>query len=283
MQATNNCRRHRNAQQAQQQIGKQIQDDAKQRNADHTTMEEIARDTGGTAYFNTNGLSEAVARVNNQGSYFYTITYTPTNTATDGKYRKIQVKLGREDSGNKLAYRRGYYAADTKEAKAETSRPAGDPLHPFMGPGMPNMTQIPLAVRLQRIATPASAAKPSGDNPNLKAPLTRYRVDFVIAASGLQLEASTDGSRHGKIEATILVYNHEGVALNWIVRNLDLDMDSVRYTTVQANGVNFYLDIDVPNGGVILRSGVFDLNATLAGTLEIPLSSIVTPSANGHL
>jgi VWFA-related protein len=262
-----------------------LQQDSVQRNANHTAMQVIAQDTGGAATVNTNGLSEAVTRVIDQGSYFYTMTYTPTNAATDGKYRKIQVKLSREDSGEgyKLAYRRGYYAADTKEAKAEAAKPAGDPLHPFMGPGMPNTTQIPLALRVQRIATPAAAAKPSGDNPDLKGPLTRYHVDFVIAASGLELDPNPDGSRHGKIEATIVAYDHEGVALNWIVRSLDLDMDAARYVQVKANGVNFSLDIDVPNGGVSLRGGVFDLNANLAGTLEIPLSSVAGPSQNSHL
>jgi hypothetical protein len=43
---------------------------------------------------------------------------------------------------------------------------------------------------------------------------------------------------------------------------------------VQANGVNVYLEIDAPDEGVTLRGGVYDLNANLAGTLEIPLSSI---------
>ncbi len=276
--------------------------DAVQRNANHTTMDEIARETGGKAFYNTNGLNDALARIADSGSYFYTMTYTPTNTAAYGKFRKIQVKLSREDSGSgaKLAYRRGYYAADAKEIKAEAAKPPGDPLHPFMGPGMPASTQIPLALRLQRIAAQPGAgvpgdapplqarnqvppAKPAGDNPDLKAPLTRYRVDFVIAASGLQLDPAPDSSRHGKIEATIVIYNREGVAVNWTVRNVNLDMDAARHAQVKANGVNFSLDIDVPKDGVTLRGGVFDLNADLAGTLEIPLSSVVGPAQNSHL
>jgi VWFA-related protein len=289
-----------NAQQAQQQLSHSLVIGAQERNAGHNAMDEIAQETGGTAIYNSNGLGDAAGRIVDQGSYFYTLTYTPTNAATDGGFRKIQVKLAREVSGYKLAYRRGYYAADTKEAKAAADKPAGDPLHPFMGPGMPNSTQIPIALRVQRVATQPGAAepgnaaplqtrgqvpppKPAGDNPNLKAPLTRYRVDFVIAASGLSLDADPDGSHHGKIEATIVIYNHEGQAVNWMVRNVDLDMDAARYAEVKSNGVNFSLDIDVPNGGLTLRSGIFDLNANLAGTLQIPLSSVVVPSPNSHL
>ena len=67
-----------------------LQSDSVQRNANHTTMQVIAQDTGGAAYFNTNGLADAVAHVVDQGSYFYTVTYTPTNTATDENTAKFR-------------------------------------------------------------------------------------------------------------------------------------------------------------------------------------------------
>jgi hypothetical protein len=57
-------------------------------------MEEIAKDTGGAAFYGTNSLTDALARVADHGSYFYTLTYTSTNPATDGRFGKIQVKLG---------------------------------------------------------------------------------------------------------------------------------------------------------------------------------------------
>jgi VWFA-related protein len=290
------------AQAAQQQLGQSLQNDALLRNGSHGAMDEIAQETGGIAYYNGNGLAGAVARIVDQGSYFYTLTYTPTNPAPDGKFRKIQVKLAKAD-GAKLSYRRGYYAAEPKEAKAEAAKPAGDPLHPYMGPGMPASTQIPMALRLQRGATRPAAdpalkarnqpppANQAGDNPDLRGALTRYKVDFVVAASGLQLDAAPDGSRHGKIESTLVVYDRDGRALNWMVRQIDLDMDAARYAQVKENGVNFALEIDVPEGapgdaaksGVSLRAGVFDLDANLAGTLEVPLSSVAGPAQNSHL
>jgi hypothetical protein len=48
----------------------------------------------------------------------------------------------------------------------------------------------------------------------------------------------------------------------------------------QANGINFRLQIDAPTDSVFLRSGVYDLNSNLAGTLEIPLGAIVNPVVN---
>jgi hypothetical protein len=63
---------------------------------------------------------------------------------------------------------------------------------------------------------------------------------------------------------------------NWILRQVNLNLDDSRYGIVQANGVNLYLQIDGPEGGVSLRGGVYDLNTNLTGTLAIPLSAVTT-------
>ena len=200
---------------------------------------------------------------------------TSTNPATDGKYRKIQVALDR--SGYQLDYRRGYYADDGKSTQAPAAKPGpgDDLLSPFLRPGRPNSTQIPLTLRV----TPSSAspgAGQGGDNPNLKGALTRYSVDLMIPARSLQFDLGPDGHHHVRIEAGLMVYNRVGNPLNWILRPVNLNLDDSRYAIVQANGVNLYLQIDGPEGGVSLRGGVYDLNTNLTGTLAIPLSAITT-------
>jgi hypothetical protein len=102
-------------------------------------------------------------------------------------------------------------------------------------------------------------------------------VDFVVPAPGLQIDPTVNGRRHLSIDAALLVYNHEGKTLNWLVRQFNLDMDAAHYAVAQANGINFRLQIDAPPDGVYLRSGVYDLNSNLTGTLAIPLGSIVNP------
>jgi hypothetical protein len=44
---------------------------------------------------------------------------------------------------------------------------------------------------------------------------------------------------------------------------------------VQAKGISFSLDIDVPAADVYLRSGIYDQATSRAGTLEIPLAAVV--------
>ena len=68
-------------------------------------MDKIANDTGGAAFYGTNSLTDAMDHVTSHGSYFYTLTYTSTNQATDGKFRKIQVKLAKSRLPTRLPAR----------------------------------------------------------------------------------------------------------------------------------------------------------------------------------
>ena len=82
----------------------------KQTAAEDLTMDKVAAETGGKAFYNTGGLKEAVASVVSIGSNYYTFSYTPPLPQWDGKYRKIDVRLNQ--LGAHLAYRKGYYADD---------------------------------------------------------------------------------------------------------------------------------------------------------------------------
>ncbi len=248
-------------------------------NSNHAAMDVIAKQTGGAAFYSSNSLTDVLDQVVAHGSNFYTLTYTSTNLATDGRYRKVQVALDR--SGYQLDYRRGYYADDgsSTQAPAPKPGPGDDLLSPFLRPGRPESTQIPLTLRVTRSSAPprmSVASSQGGDNPNLKGALTRYAVDLMIPARNLQFELGPDGRRHVRIEAGLMIYNRAGNPLNWILRQVNLNLDASRYAIVQANGVNLYLQIDGPAEGILLRGGIYDLNSNLTGTLAIPLSAVST-------
>jgi VWFA-related protein len=56
-------------------------------------MKEIADQTGGRAFVNTNGLSQVMAKIAADSADFYTLSYTPTNAKMDGGFRNIDVKV----------------------------------------------------------------------------------------------------------------------------------------------------------------------------------------------
>jgi VWFA-related protein len=69
----------------------------------------LAKDTGGFLLENTNDLGAGVARMRQERTTYYLLTYQPTNAALDGKFRKISVKVKRAKVT--VRARPGYLAA----------------------------------------------------------------------------------------------------------------------------------------------------------------------------
>jgi VWFA-related protein len=83
--------------------------------------EELASDSGGFSVRNTNDLNKGIQRIADESRMYYLIGYNPSNTARDGKFRKIQVKVvpgeDKEKKGFQVRARKGYYApSDGKTA-----------------------------------------------------------------------------------------------------------------------------------------------------------------------
>ncbi len=91
-------------------------------------MEQIASDTGGKAYYNTNDLATAVKRAFDDGSHYYTMVYTPTNNKMDGSYRKINVQV--TANGKFKTWR--IVTATTPTTLARGNQPTADPLRPLL-------------------------------------------------------------------------------------------------------------------------------------------------------
>jgi VWFA-related protein len=79
-------------------------------NNDIYDLQAVADNTGGKAYFNTNGLKDVIAEVVRNGSNYYTLAYATTNTKWDGEYRHIKIAVDRP--GVHVQHRQGYYAVN---------------------------------------------------------------------------------------------------------------------------------------------------------------------------
>jgi VWFA-related protein len=253
-------------------------------------MEQLAADTGGKAFYNTNDLNAAMMHAMENGAHYYTLVYAPTNKKMDGSYRRIEVKTSAGKYN--LAYRRGYNADDTnkmnKSRKSATSsaiqsanvpaaNPVGTadptPLRQLMARGMPSSTQILYGVRVLPAAPqPAPTAIRAGYNAKLPSPTTRYTADFLIDWKKVQLLPASDGSHTGMIRLELLAYDRDGKALNWTGQTMGLTLDAKTYTAIQHSGIPAHLEIDLPNTDIYLATGVYDFSANKGGTLEIPVN-----------
>jgi VWFA-related protein len=72
------------------------------------TLVTLAADTGGKAFLDSNDFGKVFKSVQDDTSMYYLLGYHSTNTARDGKYRRITVRGNRP--GVKIDFRRGYYA-----------------------------------------------------------------------------------------------------------------------------------------------------------------------------
>ncbi|MGA7410845.1 MAG: VWA domain-containing protein [Bryobacteraceae bacterium] len=111
------------------------------------TLYTLADDTGGKALLDSNDLTEGITQVQKDVSSYYVLAYASTNTAFDGRYRKITVKLSPKIAAlkPKLDYRQGYYGPTTfarlsntdKEAQLQTALESENPV-----------TDLPIAVEI---------------------------------------------------------------------------------------------------------------------------------------
>jgi hypothetical protein len=241
-------------------------------------MQELAKDTGGQAFYNTNGLNDALARVIDNGTRYYSLSYSPSNAATDGKYRRIQLKL--VNSKYNLAYRRGYYADDLGSALAVDQKPDSDPLLILMGRNLPDYAQILYKVRVAPTdPQPAANAARIGSNTELTGPIVRYGVDFAVAVQDLKFEAAADGTHHGNLEVVLVAYNRDGKPQNFVVAKSAIALKPEVYAGLQQVGLQIHKEIDVPREYIYLRTGIYDLKSSTAGTLGVPLASVSAPVA----
>jgi VWFA-related protein len=79
------------------------------------TMQELAAQTGGKAYYNSNGLTSMVRAALDDSRDSYVLTYAPSDIQDDGRFHSIRLRTSRR--GVQLRYRPGYYADARKAAK----------------------------------------------------------------------------------------------------------------------------------------------------------------------
>ena len=232
-------------------------------------MEQLAIDTGGKAFFNTNDLNAATKKAIADGAHYYTFAYAPTNKKMDGSYRRIEVTV--PDGKYRLSYRHGYNADNTAQMVA--TKGEVNPLHAIMMRGMPEATEIMYAARVVPSSPQPVADTPhAGRNAKLTGPTTRYSIDFLIRWTDVKLDAASDGNHTGKLQIETLAYDRAGNALNWAggVQAMNLKPDV--FAAIQKSGVPAHGEIDVPSGkDIYLATGVYDWETGRAGTLEVPL------------
>jgi VWFA-related protein len=262
--------------------------------AEHSTMSLMAEGTGGRAFYNTNGLAQAVAAAIDDGSNFYTLTYTPANPNRNGEFRKIKVQLARQ--GFNLAYRHGYYADDpakgppalkgqakqgnvTDAAVTAATTTAQQNMRGAMMRGSPTPTEILIKVGVFPKG-PASQIedKPADGNilsEKTHGPFRRYSVTYAINPGDITFLRKPDGKIHADFELVIFVFDPDGVLVNRQGTTLHIasTLDEIKKNV--AHGIQYAQEVSAPaKGEYFFRIAVHDFNRDRYGVVEVATSDV---------
>jgi hypothetical protein len=255
-------------------LGKDDAAFTKQLMQEQASMEQIAQETGGKEFINTNGLKEAVASAVANGSSYYTIGYVPVAKMLDGNFHKLKVRV---DGGTyKLAYRSGYYA-DPPDGPIAPSPGTTSLITTATLRGAPPATQILFQARLLPATDPLLQGARLPDSPlgemaaTLKQPTHRVIIDLKVDPNGLALETTAAGVRSTKAEFVLVAYDADGKRINYLDRGFQLNLSTDQYARSLENGIPVRMALDLPSGPISLRIAVHDLTAGRPGSLKIPL------------
>jgi VWFA-related protein len=222
------------------------------------SLKVLAEETGGFAAINSNDYSNAFNRMRDENSNYYLLGYYATNDRRDGRFRKIEVRVGR--SGLTVRARKGYVAPRNKLAAAA---PTGkDSPSPPLREAMDS--PLPLSgLRLSVFAAPFKGTAPNAS------------VAVVLKADGSGLKfVERDGRFVGNMEVSIVAVDHNGKIRNATRQKVDMPLRPQSRTVVEREGIRVVSRIEIPPGKYQLRVAALDGNSQLAGSvyydLEVP-------------
>jgi VWFA-related protein len=232
-------------------LGKAIARDDNQRIDAQATMKAVAESTGGKTCMNTNDLSGCVQSALDDGSSYYELSYYPENVKWDGHFQKITVKTPRH--GVRLAYRRGYFAADL-QARAQRESPQAL-LQEACNDPLPS-TAIGLTV--EPLAPKQVAGQPAA-------------VRYLLMVSPSTLTLAPTGAAHDlNLRMAICEYNPQGDHFAFFPRDLSQPIDAAALKSLQADGIRGIFDYAAKPENSRLRFAVLDVASGTTGSVDVP-------------
>jgi VWFA-related protein len=145
----------------------------------HMDLDAMADQTGGKAYYNTNGFKQVIGEIVSNGSNYYSLAYATTNQKWEGQFRHIKVTVDRP--GLYVQYRHGYYAVDRSKLEqrllaAMEKRKASAANNPFGDDQPQDADPTPPA------SAPTAASTPNNTGALIKHPKGGFEATMELGA-----------------------------------------------------------------------------------------------------
>jgi VWFA-related protein len=213
------------------------------------TLATLSSDTGGKAFFDSNDFAPAFQQVQHDTEAYYIVGFRSSNTARDGSYRHLTVKLNRNDV--KIDYRPGYYApADFLHQKSEDREQA---LTEQLRSDLP---ATDVAVYLQALYFRM------GDN--------KFFVPVSLIVPGSQIHSVKNGDRDkANIDVIGEVKNSQGIIVGNVRDTVKLALDAAQQ--VQKKNIQYSTGFTLAPGKYHLKFVVRENQTGAMGSFETDL------------
>lgn len=238
----------------------------------HWIMDEVARATGGHAFYNSNGLLEAASHVVDTGGNFYTVTYSPHDLRFDNKWHKVEIKV--DGGAYNLSYRRGYFADGSMQRAEDPAKKRTHLLLDGEKIDEPELRNAPIIFQARVVASAdpslASLPKAAASTPTdpVKKGETPFLVRYSVPASALTL-AHVDGKPTITFGIAAFAVNRDGraVARHGVQVRMTINDESLRQHPDAPVVVDQQLNLN--KGDEYLYLAVWDMASRRMGTLQI--------------
>jgi hypothetical protein len=180
--------------------------------------------------------------------FHYLISYTPTNTAFDGRYRTIAVKVAR--SGVNVQTRKGYFAVPTEYAI---------PVRAYEAPALAFLGRSP---RPEAFAMSLGALSfPERDRPGLVPVLVEIPGNTMAWAP-----ERTGGGAHAEFAVVVRIKDERGREADRLSQEYSLRSASDKVPRARAGNILFYREAELPPGHYTAEAVAYDALAQTASS-----------------
>ncbi len=225
---------------------------------EHEAMGDIARVTGGRAFYGTNDLAGAFQRSVREGTNYYTLAYTPSNHDWDGKYRKIEIKATTPKL--KLTYREGYYAMPEKQYQGDEASHA---LVSAMSPETPQTTMLLLRVQ---VLPPDAEHK-------------MVRIDYALDIHDIHFTDTAEHRKQALVDFMTVAWDKNLKSAGHVGNEVEMNLRPEAYQQALQTGFPLHQELELKPGKYLLRLGVIDRGNQRVGTVDVPLEVPETQTA----
>jgi VWFA-related protein len=213
------------------------------------TMKELADLTGGRAYYNTNGLTEAMRAAVDDSHANYTLGFYP-HMRWDGQYHELKVKVTRP--GVHLRYRKGYYATlDLPEGEGRVAELFDRAIYSPL-----DSTALGLTVSLQKITI---------------GPPKRATFEIVMDPHDITFQ-DKNGDKTVQLEMLIAQLGADGKVLKSFRQDENLRIAARGMNQVLAHGLALGKWVGLVDGATAMEVVVRDPASGNLGSVRIPLA-----------